>query len=325
MHNSNAIIPIDTQTNAPDGIHPAGRGAGEFHGDDARGRSRFPGHRLRQRYYRTQRRRLLGLVPIDPTVTTVAAPNPTIPGTALVTDGNHVVVSNPAANQIFIATSVPGIEAIPGISIASFIAATGATEIGNTVTITTNTPHGLVTGQSVLVAGVGVAGYNGVYQVTVPAGTFAHYFHLHRPQPTGFGGVRRRLRHGRRGGGDHPRRLENLYRYWRQAVYLPSRLPLQNHTLERHHQPQPIAGGGFLRHRSPRLTRLIPPATIVVTCQGRGLKAPPVAVGHPPGPTQIAAVPNSGLFPLSTLIPAMVDATLPNIDEVDVDVKRFPA
>ncbi len=175
--NSNAIIPIDTTTNVagtaftlPAGVQvnsmvmtPAGDPA--FLGTVCANGTTGPNGAA-----------CSGLLRFDPTVTTVAAPNPTIPGTALVTDGNHVVVSDPATNQIFIATSVPGIEAIPDISIASFIAAapTGATESGNTVTITTNTPHGLVAGQSVLVAGVGVAGYNGVYQVTVPGGAFAH-------------------------------------------------------------------------------------------------------------------------------------------------------
>ncbi|HYN15954.1 MAG TPA: Ig-like domain-containing protein [Terriglobales bacterium] len=42
-----------------------------------------------------------------------------------------------------------------------------------------------------------------------------------------------------------------------------------------------------------------------------------VAVGG--SPTHIAAIPNAGLVPLGTLIPAMVGANSPNIDEVDVD------
>src|SRR6185436_12299714 len=43
---------------------------------------------------------------------------------------------------------------------------TGATESGNTVTLTTTAPTGLVVGQSVVVSGVGVAGYNGTFTVT---------------------------------------------------------------------------------------------------------------------------------------------------------------
>ncbi|HLZ50816.1 MAG TPA: hypothetical protein VKP61_08705 [Candidatus Acidoferrum sp.] len=48
----------------------------------------------------------------------------------------------------------------------------GATENGFLVTITTTTPHGLSAGQSVTIAGVGVAGYNGTYAVVAaPSGT----------------------------------------------------------------------------------------------------------------------------------------------------------
>ncbi len=177
--NSNAIVPIDTTTNVAGTAFtlPAGVQVNSMVmtpvGDPA-----FLGTICANGTTGPNGAACSGLLRFDPTVATVAAPNPTITGTALVTDGNHVVVSDPATNQIFIATSVPGIQAIPNISIASFIGAapTGATESGNTVTITTNTPHGLVTGQSVLVAGVGVAGYNGPYTVlAVPSPTTFTY------------------------------------------------------------------------------------------------------------------------------------------------------
>jgi hypothetical protein len=42
---------------------------------------------------------------------------------------------------------------------------TGATESGNTVTITTTAPHGFNAGSPVTIAGVGVAGYNGTFTV----------------------------------------------------------------------------------------------------------------------------------------------------------------
>src|SRR5271157_3210227 len=42
----------------------------------------------------------------------------------------------------------------------------GATELGNTVTITTTTPHNFVVGQSVIVSGVTVSGYNGTFTIT---------------------------------------------------------------------------------------------------------------------------------------------------------------
>src|SRR5262249_10949077 len=40
-----------------------------------------------------------------------------------------------------------------------------ATEAGTTVTITTTAPHGLIAGQQITIAGVGVAGYNGTFTV----------------------------------------------------------------------------------------------------------------------------------------------------------------
>ncbi|MGH9830202.1 MAG: hypothetical protein ACREDR_43890, partial [Blastocatellia bacterium] len=53
---------------------------------------------------------------------------------------------------------------------------TGATESSNTVTITTNGPHGFLPGQTVIVAGVGVPGYNGTFTIaTVPSDTMFTY------------------------------------------------------------------------------------------------------------------------------------------------------
>jgi hypothetical protein len=60
--------------------------------------------------------------------------------------GNESLIYNPTFN----------IAASPG----------GATESGTTVTITTTVPNGFVTGQSVSVSGVGVAGYNGFVKIT---------------------------------------------------------------------------------------------------------------------------------------------------------------
>ncbi|MFI5110737.1 MAG: Ig-like domain-containing protein [Terriglobales bacterium] len=177
--NSNLIVPIDSTTNVPGSAFtlPAGVQVNSMVMTPA-GDPAFLGTICANGTTGPSGVACSGLLRFDPTVTTVIAPNPTITGTALVTDGNHVVVSDPATNQIFIATAVPGIEAIPDISIASFIAAApaGATESVNTVTITTNTPHGLSSGQSVLVAGVGVAGYNGSFTVlAVPSPTSFTY------------------------------------------------------------------------------------------------------------------------------------------------------
>ena len=56
------------------------------------------------------------------------------------------------------------------------IAAAGATEATNTVTITTATAHGFVVGQTVTIAGVTVAGYNGTFTIlTVPSATTFTY------------------------------------------------------------------------------------------------------------------------------------------------------
>jgi uncharacterized repeat protein (TIGR01451 family) len=53
---------------------------------------------------------------------------------------------------------------------------TGAAESGSTVTITTTSPHGFLTGQSVTIAGAGVAGYNGTFTIaSVPSPTTFTY------------------------------------------------------------------------------------------------------------------------------------------------------
>jgi autotransporter-associated beta strand protein len=58
----------------------------------------------------------------------------------------------------------------------AFITPTGATESGSTVTITTLSPHGFIPGQTVQIAGVGVAGYNGPATITsVPSPTTFTY------------------------------------------------------------------------------------------------------------------------------------------------------
>lgn len=117
-----------------------------------------------------------GLLSFNPISTAVATPSPTITGSALTTDGNTVVSADPTTNQIFIVSSGLSIEAIPAISISSLIASTGASESGNTVTLSTTTPHGLTAGQPVLVGNVAVAGYNGVYTVaSVPSPTSLTY------------------------------------------------------------------------------------------------------------------------------------------------------
>jgi subtilisin-like proprotein convertase family protein len=68
--------------------------------------------------------------------------------------------------------------AIPDSSGGIDIAASpnGATELVNTVTITTSVAHGFSVGQTVQISGVGVAGYNGTYTITsVPSATSFTY------------------------------------------------------------------------------------------------------------------------------------------------------
>ena len=77
----------------------------------------------------------------------------TYTGLTLVNAGD-LDVENPTALGAGISTST--IAASPG----------GATEAGNVVTITTTAAHGLIVGEPVVIAGVGVAGYNGAYLVS---------------------------------------------------------------------------------------------------------------------------------------------------------------
>ena len=75
----------------------------------------------------------------------------------------------------------------------------GAEENGNTVTIATGSAHTLQVGDTVTIAGVGVAGYNGTWTVTaVPTSRSFQY-----TNPTaGPGHLGRRHRHARRAGRD---------------------------------------------------------------------------------------------------------------------------
>jgi hypothetical protein len=52
---------------------------------------------------------------------------------------------------------------------------TGATEAGNTVTITTTAPHGFIVGQGVTISGVGVDGYNGQFTIMGVTATTVTY------------------------------------------------------------------------------------------------------------------------------------------------------
>ena len=76
------------------------------------------------------------------------------------------------ANPTRLTVGDPQILAISRSSTVTIAASpNGAVESGNTVTITTSAAHGLTTGDSVLIAGVGQAGYNGLFVVTVTSPT----------------------------------------------------------------------------------------------------------------------------------------------------------
>lgn len=61
--------------------------------------------------------------------------------------------------------SVRNVPGVGGVAIET-TANSGATQASTTVTITTVAPHNFATGQSVIVAGVVVAGYNGTFTIT---------------------------------------------------------------------------------------------------------------------------------------------------------------
>jgi len=309
--NSNVIVPIDTTTNVPGTAFtlPAGVQVNSMVMTPA-GDPAFLGTICANGTTGPNGAACSGLLRFDPTVSTVAAPNPTITGAALVTDGNHVVVSDPATNQIFIATSVPIIEKIPDISIASFIAAapTGATESGNTVTITTNAPHGLVAGQSVLVAGVGVAGYNGPFTVlTVPSPASFTYTD---PNPnSGLAASGGGYVTGGAAAAISPD-ASKIYIVTGGKLYIydPS-LPLQARPLSGTISPTSSQAVAFFATGPMAYVADSGGDDVVASCSDTLFTTGPVLV--PGFPTHIAAVPNAS---------AMVDANgnSSSIDEVDV-------
>jgi hypothetical protein len=83
--------------------------------------------------------------------------------------GNRLGVSNQGLGP----TDV-NLNRLPGMAVP--ITASGATEAGGTVTITTGIPHGLLKNQTVVISGVGKAGYNGIFTITnVPSPTSLQY------------------------------------------------------------------------------------------------------------------------------------------------------
>ncbi len=87
-------------------------------------------------------------------------------GSVIDTNGTNDFFYNAAiGNQTKIYTQTVNIAASP----------TGATEAGTTVTITTTTPHSFAVGEKVTISGVGVAGYNGSFNITATTATTLTY------------------------------------------------------------------------------------------------------------------------------------------------------
>ena len=79
----------------------------------------------------------------------------------------------------------------PPVPVVANIASTkGATESGTTVTITTTAAHGYLPGQTVQIANVGVAGYNGTFSIqSVPSPTTFTYTASQSNLPDSGGGT----------------------------------------------------------------------------------------------------------------------------------------
>ena len=127
------------------------------------------------------------------TVTLVSGPNAFTTPTGQLLDGNtngsddnytqtfNVVASNPGPGDVLLPSSavivnVPDFARGPNTPNVSIASSNGAVESGNTVTITTATGHGFSVGQTVVISGVGVSGYNGSFTISsVPTATTFTY------------------------------------------------------------------------------------------------------------------------------------------------------
>src|SRR5207244_33617 len=88
------------------------------------------------------------------------------PGTLVYSGGTSfgVVTSNTYTGITTVQDGVLQLNKTAGASLSASIAS--ATESGSTVTITTTIAHSFIPGQVVQIAGVGVAGYNGLFTIT---------------------------------------------------------------------------------------------------------------------------------------------------------------
>ena len=93
----------------------------------------------------------------------------------------HVVSGTPAPGDVLLTpptvlATVPDFARGPNTPNLTIASSNGATESGNTVTITTTSGHGYTVGQTVVIAGVTVAGYNGTFTIaSIPSSTTFTY------------------------------------------------------------------------------------------------------------------------------------------------------
>ena len=127
------------------------------------------------------------------TVTLISGSNAFTTTTGQLLDGNangsdnnytqtfHVVASNPGSGDVLLPSSavivnVPDFARGPNTPNVTIPSSNGAVESSNTVTITTTTGHGFSVGQTVVISGVGVSGYNGTFVIaSVPTATMFTY------------------------------------------------------------------------------------------------------------------------------------------------------
>src|SRR5262249_22316371 len=127
----------------------------------------------------------VGVSGYNNTFTITAVPSPTTfrftVTSSLGASGGGTATLGGSSDQLDIVTVNPGSNHVSVLltSKVSTVATTangGASESGPTVTITATAAHGYAGGQSVIIAGVGVGGYNGTFTITnVPSGTSFKY------------------------------------------------------------------------------------------------------------------------------------------------------
>ncbi len=103
--------------------------------------------------------------------------------------GTGTIVDNKGPLTVSVSDATVQESTLPGLTASINTAPTGATEVGNTVTITTTSPHGFTAGQTVQISGVTTAGYNGTFTITsVPNATsFTYTDPVNKLKPSGNG------------------------------------------------------------------------------------------------------------------------------------------